>query len=67
MAKTKKMKNKDYFHLAKQSLKSRKKSTRTTVTGISFGLILILPVLYFTFAFFLDFNAKINTVPMVSM
>lgn len=55
-----KMKLKDYFYLAKQSLKSRKKSSRNTVRGIAFGLVLILPVLFFSLAYYMDFNKKIN-------
>lgn len=54
------MNNGDYFYLAKKSVKSRKKSTKTTVRGIAFGLILILPVLYFALSFYIDFNSKIN-------
>lgn len=40
------MKLKDYWRLAKISLAARKKSTRSTVIGISFSLIIIVPLLF---------------------
>lgn len=54
------MKSKDYIYLARESVKSRKKSTKTTVRGIAFGLVLILPVLFFSLAYYLDFTSEIN-------
>ncbi|PWM74761.1 MAG: hypothetical protein DBX59_03185 [Bacillota bacterium] len=42
---------KDYIRLGRISIKSRKKSTRNTVRGIAFGLIMLVPVLFFTLAF----------------
>lgn len=54
------MTNKDYRRLAKISLKSRKKTTKATVRGISFGLILLMPLLFIAMAFYIDLNQKVN-------
>ena len=54
------MKYKDYKRLAKISLKARKKTTRSTVRGISFGLILLMPLLFIVIAFHLDLNKEVN-------
>lgn len=54
------MKRKDYVRLSKISLKARKKTTRGTVRGISFGLILLLPLLFIVIAFHLDLNKEVN-------
>ena len=54
------MKYKDYVRLSKISLKARKKTTRSTVRGISFGLILLLPLLFIVIAFHLDLNKEVN-------
>lgn len=54
------MKYKDYKRLAKVSLKARKKTTRSTVRGISFGLILLMPLLFIVIAFHLDLNKEVN-------
>lgn len=54
------MRYKDYVRLSKISLKARKKTTRSTVRGISFGLILLLPLLFIVIAFHLDLNKEVN-------
>ena len=54
------MKYKDYKRLSKISLKARKKTTRSTVRGISFGLILLMPLLFIVIAFHLDLNEEVN-------
>lgn len=54
------MKYKDYKRLSKISLKSRKKTTRSTVRGISFGLILLLPLLFIVIAFHIDLNKEVD-------
>lgn len=54
------MKVKEYIRLGRISIKSRKKSTRNTVSGIAFGLILLIPILFFTFAFYVDLLATVN-------
>lgn len=54
------MKYKDYKRLSKVSLKSRKKTTRSTVRGISFGLILLMPLLFIVIAFHMDLNKEVN-------
>ena len=59
------MTNKDLFRLAKISLAARKKSTRSTVRGIAFGLILLIPVLYIAFGIFGDLNKKVNQNPEI--
>ena len=60
------MKYSDYRRLGKISIKSRKKSTRNTVRGISFGLILIIPILYFVLSFYIDMSAKLNRLQTIS-
>lgn len=54
------MKYKDYKRLAKISLKARKKTTRSTVRGISFGLILLMPLLFIVIAFHIDLNKEVD-------
>lgn len=54
------MKIKDYFRLSKISLKSRKKNTSNTVRGISFGLIMLMPLLFIIIAFHVDLNKEVN-------
>ncbi len=51
---------KDCVRLGKISIKSRKKSTRNTVRGISFGLIMLIPVVYFTLAFYVGLLGAFN-------
>ena len=60
------MKVKEYIRLGKISIKSRKKSTRNTVSGIAFGLILLIPILFFTFAFYVDLLSTVNETHSVS-
>ena len=59
------MKHKDYIRLSKISLKSRKKTTKSTVRGISFGLILLLPLLFIIMAFHVDLNKQVNKDPSI--
>lgn len=54
------MKLKDYRRLGKISIKSRKKSTRHTVTGICFGLVMLIPIVYFTLGFYLGLTDKLD-------
>lgn len=56
----------EYVRLGRISLKNRKKSTRNTVIGISFGLILLIPVLFFTLSFSIDLTNAINGARSVS-
>lgn len=60
------MKVKEYIRLGKISIKSRKKSTRNTVRGIAFGLIMLVPIVFFTLAFYLDLTDKINQTHNIS-
>ena len=57
------MKVKDYMRLAKVSLKSRKKSTRATVMGIAFGLILLMPIIFLGIGLNADLKKTINENP----
>ncbi len=50
----------DYFRLGRLSLKSRKKSTRNTVLGVSLGLILLIPVIFFSLSFYAALSGAIN-------
>ena len=54
------MKFSDYVRLGKISIKSRKKSTRNTVRGISFGLIILVPIVFFTLAFYVGLMSTMN-------
>ena len=54
------MKLKDHVRLSKISLKAKKKTTTATVRGISFGLILLLPLLFLVSAFYIDLNQEVN-------
>lgn len=60
------MKLKEYTRLGKISIKSRKKSTKNTVRGISFGLIMLVPVVFFTLAFYIDLYGTIDSTKSVS-
>ena len=60
------MRFRDYVRLGRISLKNRKKSTRNTVCGISFGLTLLVAVLFFTLAFSVDLMNAINDARNVS-
>lgn len=51
---------KDYFRLAKISLTARKKTTKSTVRGIAFGLILLVPMVFIAVGIFGGLNAEIN-------
>lgn len=57
------MNRKDYRRLAKISLASRKSTTRSTIRGISFGLILLIPVIFIAVALYTDLNAQVNKNP----
>ena len=57
------MKRRDYRRLARLSLKSRKKSTRQTIVGITFGLVLLFPLFFIAFGFYAGFNIEVNKNP----
>ena len=57
------MRGRDYRRLARLSLKSRKKSTRQTIVGISFGLVLLFPLLFIALGFYAGFNIEVNKNP----
>lgn len=57
------MKANDYMRLAKESLASRKKNTKSTVRGIAFGLIFLIPVLYIAFGIYMELTTKVNAAP----
>lgn len=52
------MKFKTLYELAKQSLRSKKKNTRRTIFGLSFGLVMILPLIMVMFGVNLGINNK---------
>lgn len=54
------MKGRDYRRLARLSLKARKKTTRQTIVGISFGLILLFPLLFLALGFYMGFNQEVD-------
>lgn len=53
----------DYKAMARTSLNARKKTTKTTVRGIVFGLVLLIPVLFMSIGINLDLTATINKTP----
>lgn len=57
------MKIKDYWRLAKISLKARKKSTRSTVAGIAFSLIIITPLLFAMVGLNMTISGQLNEAP----
>lgn len=57
------MKLKDYWRLAKISLKSRKKSTRNTVAGIAFSLIIIIPLIFAMVGLNISIMSQLNAHP----
>lgn len=57
------MKTKEYMRLARISLKSRKKTTRSTVLGITFGLIMLVPILFLGLGLSGDLQKQINKNP----
>ena len=60
------MKYNDYKRLGKISIQSRKKSTKNTVRGISFGLILLIPIIFFGLAFYIDLTGTVNNIKSIS-
>lgn len=59
------MKQKEYNRLAKISLKANKKTTRSTVRGISFGLILLVPIIFVTMGIYIDMDSQLNKNPQL--
>lgn len=60
------MKLSDYLRLGKLSIAARKKSTKNTIFGMSFGLILLIPMIFFAIAFYTDVSKKVNEVRLAS-
>ena len=58
------MRGKDYRRLARLSLMAKRKTTIQTVIGISFGLVLLFPLLFIAIGFYGGFTAHINEEPM---
>ena len=54
------MKGRDFRRLARLSLKARKKTTVQTIVGISFGLILLFPLLFLALGFYMGFNQEVD-------
>lgn len=57
------MKLNDYWRLAKISLKARKKSTRSTVRGMSISLIIIVPLIFAMIAVYSSILPQLNKNP----
>lgn len=57
------MKINEYRRLARISLKARKKTTRSTIVGIVFGLIFIVPILFLGLGLSGDLQKNINKNP----
>lgn len=56
----------DYIRLGRISIKARKKSTRNTVFGMAFGLILLVPMIFFALSFYIDMANKVNSIKTAS-
>ena len=54
------MRNRDYIRLARLSLRSTWKTTLQTVLGISFGLVLLFPLLFIAIGFYGGVDAELN-------
>lgn len=57
------MKVNDYWRLAKISLKARKKATRSTVSGMSISLIIIVPLIFAMVALYASILPQLNKNP----
>lgn len=57
------MKYKEYNRLAKLSLQTHKKSTSATVSGLSVGFIILLPILVILFGLNISVNKQLNAFP----
>lgn len=57
------MKINDYWRLAKISLKARKKATRSTISGMSISLIIIVPVIFAIIALYASILPQLNKNP----
>lgn len=60
------MEGRDYRRFAKISIQARKKSTKNTVRGICFGLILLIPVIFFAMAFYFGLTGEINQTKTIA-
>ena len=60
------MKFTDYIRLSSLSVKARKRSTKNTVFGMSFGLILLIPMIFFAIAFYTDLSLQVNSIKTAS-
>ena len=54
------MRKLDYLRLGRISLKANRKTTIQTVIGISFGLVLLFPLLFLIIGFYGGFDAELN-------
>lgn len=54
----------DKYRLAKLSLVSRGKTTFQGIFGLSFGLILLFPLMFLVIGFYGGFNAELNNEPL---
>lgn len=57
------MKSKDYFRLARITLKQRKKSTAATVRGLAIGFIILVPLIVSLFGVNLSIKRQLNEAP----
>ena len=56
---------KNYFTLARRSIKEHKRSTATTILGIAFGFVCVIPVFILLFNMQVTINTKLNSSPYV--
>lgn len=56
----------DYLRLGKISIKNRRKSTRNTVRGVSFALVMLVPIVFFTLSFYVGMTSEVNAVKTLS-
>ena len=60
------MRFRDYLRLGKISIKNRRKSTRNTVRGVSFALVMLVPIVFFTLSFYVGMTSEVNAVKTLS-
>lgn len=57
------MKNREYFRLARLTLKQRKKSSSATVRGLAIGFIILIPLIVVLFGCNVSINKQLNQTP----
>lgn len=59
------MRSEEYIRLAKLSMKENKKSIRSTIVGLAFGFIILIPIIVLLLGVNLSISDRLNQVPYV--